>query len=50
MTQKDTNTWIYFLLYLAFALIIGTGLYFSYQVQKTNARIENIDQPQGEKQ
>ena len=43
MTQKDTNTWYGFLLCLAFALIIGTGLYFSYQVQKTNAKIENIN-------
>lgn len=42
MTQKDTNQWHGFLIFLAFMLIIGTGLYFTYQIQKVNQKIENL--------
>jgi len=40
MTQKDTNQWHGFLIFLAFMLIIGTGLYATYLFQKVEAKIE----------
>lgn len=40
MTQKDTNQWYGFLLFLAFMLIIGTGLYATYMYQKLEQKIE----------